>query len=230
MSSSVTKALLLCLAIAQAALVSGYEYVRLNKSDVALLIVDHQVGLFHIVRDWEPQEFRSNIFAHATFGQVFGLPTVITTSIETGPNGPVPKEILDMHPNAPVIRRQGEINAWDNQEFRDAVYATGKKQILLAGITTDVCTAFVAMSLVEANFTVFANADASGTFNQRIADDANDRMRAAGVQVVSNFAIGSELLRDWRGTPSIEDMMPLIEGAFPSLSWLTRSFAAASGN
>ena len=57
----------------------------------------------------------------------------------TGPNGPLPHEILEMHPGAPLIKRQGEVNAWDNADFRAAVKATGKKQVILAGIVTDVC-------------------------------------------------------------------------------------------
>jgi hypothetical protein len=57
-----------------------------------------------------------------------------------GPNGALPKEIIKMHPNAQFIHRQGEVDAWDNPEFRAAVNATGKKQIILAGIVTDVCT------------------------------------------------------------------------------------------
>ncbi len=56
-----------------------------------------------------------------------------------GPNGPLPKEILEMHPDAPYIRRNGEVNAWDNPEFKAAVEATGKKQVILAGIVTEVC-------------------------------------------------------------------------------------------
>jgi nicotinamidase-related amidase len=56
-----------------------------------------------------------------------------------GPNGPLPKEIVEMHPDAPYIRRNGEVNAWDNAEFKAAVEATGKKQVIIAGITTEVC-------------------------------------------------------------------------------------------
>ena len=56
-----------------------------------------------------------------------------------GQNGPLPQEILDMHPKAAYIKRQGEVDAWDNQDFRAAVEATGKKQVILAGVTTDVC-------------------------------------------------------------------------------------------
>jgi nicotinamidase-related amidase len=58
-----------------------------------------------------------------------------------GPNGPLPREITDMHPNAPYIKRNGEVNAWDNEDFRNAVRAMGKTQIIIAGITTDVSIA-----------------------------------------------------------------------------------------
>lgn len=132
-----------------------------------------------------------------------------------------------MHPTAPFIKRQGEVDAWDNLDFRAAVKATGKKQVILAGITTDVCfillffffppgpylyaasqvcTTFLALSLLQEGYSVFANADASGTFNARIAKDANDRMRAAGVHVLSQFAITTDLMRDWRNTPGSKQL------------------------
>ena len=134
-----------------------------------------------------------------------------------------------MHPTAPFIHRHGEVDAWDNSDFRAAVQATGKKQIVLAGITTDVspihlirdrsthsttmqvCTAFLALSLREAGYSVWANSDASGTFDVKTAQDANDRMRAAGAQVVSMFAVALELMRDWRNTPGTPEMMPFFD-------------------
>jgi nicotinamidase-related amidase len=122
-----------------------------------LLVVDHQLGLAQLVRDFTPTEYRNNVLAHAALGNLFNLPTILTTSAETGkapskpnnappdgvmagPNGPLPKEIIEMHPDAPYIRRNGEVNAWDNPEFKAAVEATGKKQVILAGIVTEVCT------------------------------------------------------------------------------------------
>jgi hypothetical protein len=109
-----------------------------------------------------------------------------------------------MHPRAPYIRRNGEVNAWDNPEFKAAVEATGKKQVILAGIVTEVCkscyrpripikrsadlplgTAFLALSLREAGYSVWANSDASGTFTPILAEDANKRMEQAGVHLVS---------------------------------------------
>ena len=133
-----------------------------------------------------------------------------------------------MHPNAPFIKRPGEVNAWDNPEFRAAVRATGKKQVILAGITTDVrsfltfsspcltrtmqvCATFLALSLRAEGYTVFANHDASGTFDPVTAAAANDRMRAAGVQVLSMFAVACELMRDWRNTPGATQMLPFFD-------------------
>ncbi len=116
--------------------------------------------------------------------------------------------IIDMHPDAAFIKRNGKVNAWDNADFRKAVEATGKTQVILAGITTDVCTSFLALSLVDAEYTVFANSDASGTFDVKTAEDASDRMRAAGVQLLSMFAVALELMRDWRSTPGAPELMP----------------------
>ena len=73
------------------------------------------------------------------------------------------------------------------------------------------CTSFLAFSLVEAGYTVYANADASGTFDVRTASDANDRMRAAGVHVLSMFAVACELMRDWRNTPGTPELLPFFD-------------------
>lgn len=92
------------------------------------------------VRDYDPTVFRNNIIAHASIAKIFGIPIVLTTSAETGPNGILPNEITALYPNAPLIKRNGEVDAWDNSDFRAAVAAQNKSQIILAGITTDVCT------------------------------------------------------------------------------------------
>jgi len=67
-----------------------FKFERINKDDAVLLVVDHQVGLFQLVRDYQPDEYRINILAHAALGKVFNLPTVLTTSAETGSWHPPP--------------------------------------------------------------------------------------------------------------------------------------------
>ncbi|KAH9851184.1 Isochorismatase hydrolase [Lenzites betulinus] len=204
-----------------------FKYERLDKNKAMLLIVDHQEGLYQLVRDSTPTDVKNNILAHAAIGKVFNLPTVMTTSAQTGANGPLPKEVLEMHPTAPLIQRQGEVDAWDNAEFRAAVEATGRKQIIMAGITTDVCTTFLALSLRDAGYSVWANSDGSGTFDLKTAQDANDRMRAAGVQVLSMFAITGELMRDWRNTPGTPEMMPFYDTYLPEYGFVARAHDAA---
>ncbi|KAF9528199.1 Isochorismatase-like protein [Crepidotus variabilis] len=210
--------------------VSAFTFERIDKNNTVVLIVDHQVGLLQLVRDYQADEFRNNILAHAALAKVFALPTVLTTSAETGPNGPLPKEIVEMHADAPLIKRSGEVNAWDNADFRQAVSATGKKQVIVAGITTDVCTTFLALSLLAEGYTVFANADASGAMSRRTADDANDRMRAAGVHVLSSFAIASDLMRDWRNSPGSAQLLPFLDQYSAQLAYIVRGHVAAINN
>jgi isochorismate hydrolase len=129
----------------------------------------------------------------------------------TGQNAPLPTEIIALHPDAPLIQRHGEVNAWDNADFEAAVRATGKKQVIVAGITTDVCVTFLSLSLRAAGFAVFVNADACGAFDARTAADAFARMRAAGVHVLSMFAVACELMRDWRATPGTPELLPFFD-------------------
>ncbi|KAJ5099899.1 hypothetical protein N7532_006900 [Penicillium argentinense] len=191
--------------------VPAQAWNRLDKENAALLVIDHQVGLSQVVRDFSTNDFRNNMLAHAALGNVFDLPTVLTTSSDAGPNGLMLKEIMDMHPNATFVRRQGEVNAWDNAEFRAAVKATGKKQLIIGGIVTEVCTTFLALSLIDEGYEVFANTDASGTFDTRLAEDANRRMERAGVTLMGMFAIACDLMRDWRKTPGLTELLPFLD-------------------
>ena len=135
-----------------------------------------------------------------------------------------------MYPDAPLIKRQGEVNAWDNADFRAAVRATGKKQLVMAGIVTDVCTTFLALSLREEGYSVWANLEASATTTPLIRDNSNDIMRQAGVKVVSLFYIVCDLMRDWRNTPGSAQVLPWLSQYYPVYGNLARGHAAAIAN
>ncbi|MGE8457408.1 MAG: isochorismatase family protein, partial [Pseudomonas alloputida] len=147
-----------------------FQYKRLDKNNAAVLLVDHQTGLLSLVRDIDPDRFKNNVLALSDLAKYFKLPTILTTSFETGPNGPLVPELKEQFPDAPYIARPGNINAWDNEDFVKAVKATGKKQLLIAGVVTEVCVAFPALSALEEGFEVFVVTDASGTFNELTRD------------------------------------------------------------
>ena len=87
----------------------GKPYVRLDKDNAAVLLVDHQTGLLSLVRDIDPDKFKNNVLALAAAAKYFNLPTILTTSFEQGPNGPLVPELKEMFPDAPYIARPGQI-------------------------------------------------------------------------------------------------------------------------
>ncbi len=202
---------------------TGFKYNRLDKDNAAVLLVDHQTGLFSLVRDFPPSDFKNNVLALASAANFFNLPTVLTTSFEQGPNGPLLPEIKQMFPEAPYIARPGQINAWDNEDFVKAVAATGRKQLIIAGIVTDVCVAFCALSAIEAGYEVFVVTDASGTFDEICRYAAWDRMSQAGIQLVNWFSVACELHRDWRN--DIEGLGSLLASYIPDYQNLMTSYA-----
>ncbi|CAH1041856.1 isochorismate family cysteine hydrolase YcaC [Halomonas sp. TD01] len=198
-------------------------YVRLDKDNAAVLLVDHQTGLLSLVRDIDPDRFKNNVLALADLAKYFGLPTILTTSFEDGPNGPLVPELKEMFPEAPYIARPGQINAWDNEDFVKAVKATGKKQLIIAGVVTEVCVAFPALSALEEEFDVFVVTDASGTFNELTRDAAWDRMSSAGAQLMTWFGTACELHRDWRN--DIEGLGTLFANHIPDYRNLMNSYS-----
>lgn len=199
-----------------------FKYHRLDKAQAAVLLVDHQTGLLSLVRDQEPDKFKNNVLALADLANYFNLPTVLTTSFEDGPNGPLVPELRQTFPDAPYIARPGNINAWDNEDFVKAVKATGKKQLIIAGVVTEVCVAFPALSALEEGYEVFVITDASGTFNPITRDAAWDRMSQAGAQLMSWFGAACELHRDWRN--DIEGLGNLFSNHIPDYRNLMTSF------
>jgi nicotinamidase-related amidase len=201
-----------------------FKYNRLDKSNAAVLMVDHQTGLTNLVQDFSPDDFKNNVLALADAAKYFKLPTILTTSFEEGPNGPLVPELRELFPQAPYIARPGNINAWDNEDFVKAVKATGKQQLIIAGIVTEVCVAFPALSAIEAGYDVFVVADASGTFNKTTRDAAWARMNAAGVQLMTWFGLACELHRDWRN--DMEGLGNLYSNHLPSYRCLINSYSA----
>ena len=197
-------------------------YRKLDKEQAAVLLVDHQCGLLSLVRDIPPDQFKNNVLAVADLARYFKLPTILTTSFEDGPNGPLVPELRQIFPDAPFVPRPGQINAWDNADFVKAVKATNRKQLIIAGVVTEVCVAFPALSAIEEGYEVFVVTDASGTFNELTRHSAWHRMTEAGAQLMTWFGLACELHRDWRN--DIEGLGTLFSNHIPDYRNLINSY------
>jgi nicotinamidase-related amidase len=197
---------------------------RLSVADAAVLLIDHQAGLLSLVQDYSPDEFRNNVLALADTAKHFRLPTILTTSFENGPNGVLMPELKAAFPNAPFIPRPGQINAWDNEDFVAAIKKTGRRQLIMAGVVTDVCVTFPALCALEEGYQVFVVVDASGTFNKSVRDAALMRMSQAGAVMINWFAVACELARDWRN--DMEGLAGLLGGHLPAYQNLITSYNA----
>ena len=204
------------------------SYDRLSADNAAVLLVDHQTGLSNGVQDQSVPEYMTSVSALVKLAKLFKLPTVVTTSASDGPNGPVLPIITQTLPDAPVIHRPGEINAWDNKAFVEAVKKTGRKKLIVAGVSTEVCVAFVALSAIKEGFDVYAVIDASGTWNKLVQEVAVARMAQAGIVPITWVAVGAELEQDWRKTTG-QQLGAIMGEYLPFYGNLYQSFLAAKG-
>lgn len=199
---------------------------RLTADNCVIALVDHQTGLMNLVDNVRPTGFKNIVVALAKTARLHEVPVVITTSAEDGPNGPFLPEVLALLPDAPVISRPGQINAWDNADFVAAIEATGRRKLVLAGITTDVCVAFAALSALDAGYEVYVVVDASGSMNPDVQQAALLRMADAGATLGTWFALACELLSDWR-RPQGPGSAQLFVEHMPSYAEVFHSHAAA---
>ncbi len=200
---------------------------RLTADNSILAMIDHQTGLMVSCRDYDPHLLRANIRGLCTLAKTINLPSVVTASMPEGPNGPIMPDILEILGDE-VIERPGEINAWDNPEFKGAIEKTGRKKIIMAGVVTDVCLLFPAISAVAEGYDVYAVIDASGTWNQSVQEVSLHRMTQAGVKVSTWASVLAEIMHDWRSEKGME--LGGVLGEHTSYRWVYDSFLTASQN
>lgn len=174
-------------------------FETLHPESAALLLIDHQVGTMNFgLADLDALQLKNQTLWLAESAVAFGMPVILTTSNPNGANGPIFPELLALLPNAPVIDRL-IINAWNDPQFVDAVKKTGRKKLIMAGVTADVCLTFPALGAVRDGYDVYAVMDASGTVNQHALMAAMFRMSQAGVKIANANMVIAELLADWSG-------------------------------
>ena len=195
----------------------------LTAENAALLMIDHQTGTMLGVQDIRLDQFRSNVLALASVGKVHKLPTVLTASFAEGPNGPLMPELLEMHPDAPMISRPGWINAWEDPNFKAAVEATGRRKLIMAGVTTDVCLYYPVISALAEGYDVYAVYDASGCWDMMSELTSCMRLQQAGA-IVCNWAVIAAMLQwDWRRPTADGTLKHVFGGHLPFYEWLSNN-------
>ena len=192
----------------------------LRPEDSVLVLIDHQPYQLTNLNSHDPQAVVNNATALAKLGKAFEVPTILTSVIaERG--GLIFPQITDVFPDQEVIDRT-LINTWEDPNVVDVVKATGRKQLIIAGVVTDVCVAFPTLSALEAGYDVFVVTDASGTFNETVQQAAWARMAAAGAQLVNWFSVACELQGDWRN--DMEGLAHLLSERLPNYRNLINSY------
>ncbi|MEX2316014.1 MAG: hydrolase [Pirellulales bacterium] len=199
----------------------------IDPKDAVMLLIDHQSGLFQLVKDMDMLTLRHNVIALAKASRLAKIPTFTTASVPDGPNGPLIPEIHQENPEAVYIARTGQINAWDNPKWVEAIEKTGRKTLIIAGTLTSVCMAFPTLSAIEAGYKVFNVVDASGNFSAMATDITLARVVQAGAHPTDTFAVIGELMQTWNRADAMEFAKIMTDHLVPHYQLLFESYDKA---
>ena len=170
-------------------------YDPLTSENAALVLIDHQVGLMTGVRDYSTGELKHNVIALAKAAKALKLPIVVTTTARDSMWGPTFPELVEALPGIEIIDRS-TVNAFDDERVAGAIMGTGRKKLIFAGISLEVCAAFPAITAVGKGLDAYVAVDASGTFTETKRQAGMLRMLQAGV-ILSDYAtLIVEILKD----------------------------------
>ncbi|WP_323949077.1 isochorismatase family protein [Aeromonas caviae] len=194
------------------------SYQRFTGENAAMLLIDHQIGTMGWAKSMPFEELKRNALMLAKTAQILKMPVVLTSSMEEYAQGPLLSELATILPDefAARIKRLGIVNAMDDENFAAAVKAIGRKKLIIAGVTNDVCTVYPALSLVSEGFEVQVVADAGASPSKFGDDMALRRMEKNGVTLTSTNQVIAELAGNWatpEGTQIVtEVVMPALQG------------------
>jgi nicotinamidase-related amidase len=170
-------------------------YEPLTSENAALILVDHQIGLMTGVRDYPIGLLKHNVVALAKAAKALSLPIVVTTTARDSMWGPTIPELVEALPGVEIIDRSS-VNAYDDARVADAIEATGRKKLIFAGLSLEVCAAFPAMTAVSRGLDAYVAVDACGTFSETKHRAGLLRMVQAGVVVSDYSTLMVEILKD----------------------------------
>jgi len=185
----------------------------------ALVLIDHQIGTMQLVKNISSDASLRNAVLLAKAATTLGMPIVMTASMEDHVQGPLAPALRQVAPKAydARVKRLGIVNAWADPNFKAAVLAAGRKQLVMAGVTTDICLVFPSINAVNDGYEVQAVLDASGSSLELPEETARRRMDRAGVVLTATNTIIAELVQNW-ATPEGGILVPYLLASSPIIS------------
>jgi nicotinamidase-related amidase len=183
-----------------------------------LVLVDYQVGTMQLIRTSSSDVCLRNAVTLATAAKTLDMPVVLTSSQEDRIQGPISPALQQVLPDAykARVKRQGIVNAWGDPNFRGAIAKTGRKNIIMGGVTTDICLVFPSISAVQEGYKVLAVMDAGGSSYEVQEEMAQRRMMHGGVVLTTTNTMVAELVQDW-ATPAGMQLIMLLLGSAPMM-------------
>jgi nicotinamidase-related amidase len=180
--------------------------------DCALVLIDYQNEMFEVIRSETNADLvELHVRLLAKTAKAFGLPIVLSTvGVGFGFNGPTLPSVLSELDGVDPIDR-ASMNAFEDETFRAAVEATGRKRLIIAGLHTEICLTFATVEALKAGYDVLYVADAVGGRSQVAHRTAIDRLAHAGAVPTTALAVTTELFRNWAG--------PLRDAALGVIYW-----------
>lgn len=191
------------------------SFEKFTADNAAMLLIDHQVGTMGWAKSMPFEELKRNALMLAKSAAILNMPVVLTSSMEEYAQGPLVEELKTILPEEfeARIKRLGIVNAMDDENFAAAVNATGRKKLIIAGVTNDVCTVYPALTLVAAGFDVQVVADAGASPTKMADDIALRRMDKNGITLTTTNQLIAELAGSW-ATPQGEKLVQVLMESF----------------
>ena len=186
----------------------------LTTQNCAIALIDYQPAMYQGVQSHDRLVPFNNVQVLAKTAKLFELPTVISTVAKDSFSGPFMPEVTDLFPDYRIIDRTS-MNSWLDAAFREAVYATGRKKIVVAGLWTEACVTFPTLELLREGFEVYIPADACGDLSLEAHNRAMDRAVQAGAIPITSLQFLFELQQDWARSATYNGVMEILKAHSP---------------
>jgi len=179
----------------------------LTPENAAFIIIDYQPIQVSSIRSMDRDEMVFNIVSTAKAAVTYGLPVVHSTvNVATGKNKPPIQQLQDVLGGFPTYDRT-TINSWEDVEFRRAVEATGRKNLIMTALWTEACLTFPTLDAIKDGYEVYVVVDAVGGTSVAAHEAALRRMEQAGAMLISRVQLYCELQRDWSRGDTVPGFM-----------------------